>query len=270
MLSEVADNKREKNMADTAQRDGLKAGDLAVVTGGAMGLGRGIALRLAADGANVAVWDIEDEPGEETAQMCRDAGVEASYSHVDVGSEDDVEAATKAVAAQLGAPYALANNAGIHPRSSLMDMPLSLWEHVLRVNLTGHFLCARAMARHMEKAGRGVIVNTGSGRAIEGAVNGAHYAATKGAVVNLTKTMALEWAAPGIRVNCIIPGVSETRQPLEATTLEELIARGKRIPLGRIGQPDDIAAVVSFLMSTDAGYMTGQAVACNGGSVMIP
>ncbi len=257
-------------MADAPQRDGLKKGDLVVVTGSAMGLGRGIALRLAADGTNVAAWDIEDALGEETAQMCRDAGVEASYFHVDVGSEDDIESNTAKVAEQMGAPYALANNAGIHPRSSLMDMPLSLWEQVLRVNLTGHFLCARAMARHMQKAGRGVIVNTGSGRAIEGAVNGAHYAASKGAVVNLTKTMALGWANFGIRVNCVIPGVSETRQPLEATTREELVARGSRIPLGRIGQPDDIAAVVSFLMSADSGYMTGQAVACNGGSVMIP
>lgn len=257
-------------MAQTAERDGLKPGDVAVVTGGAMGLGRGVALRLAADGANVAVWDIEDGPGEETASMCRDAGVQASYFHVDVASEDDIESATAAVAEKMGAPYALANNAGIHPRSSLLDMPLALWDHVIRVNLTGHFLCARAMARHMSGEGRGVIVNTGSGRAIEGAVNGAHYAASKGAVVNLTKTMALEWAGLGIRVNCIIPGVSETRQPLEATTREELIARGSHIPLGRIGQPDDIAAVVSFLMGPDSGYMTGQAVACNGGSVMIP
>lgn len=257
-------------MNQAAERDGLRPGDVAVVTGGAMGIGRAVALRLAADGADVAVWDIEDEPGEETARLCREAGVQSAYFHADVGSEDDVETAMAAVADGLGRPSALANNAGIHPRSSVLEMPLALWEHVLRVNLTGHFLCARAAARHMIDLGRGVIVNTGSGRALHGAVNGAHYAASKGGVVNLTKTLALEWAGYGIRVNCIIPGVSETRQPLEATTLDELVARGSRIPLGRIGQPDDIAAVVSFLMSPDSGYMTGQSVACNGGAIMIP
>ena len=257
-------------MTGSSERDGLKAGDVAVVTGGGLGIGRGVALRLAGDGARVAVWDIADDDGAETIRLLEEAGAEAFYHHADVGDEAEVAAATEATVAALGAPYALVNNAGIHPRAKLLEMELALWERVIRTNLTGHFLCTKAIAPHMVKAGRGAIVNTASGRALHGAVRGAHYAASKGGVVNFTKTAALELAPHGIRVNCVIPGVSETAQPLEDTTLDELLARGKRIPLGRIGQPDDIAAVVSFLLSSDAGYMTGQSVPCNGGAIMIP
>jgi NAD(P)-dependent dehydrogenase (short-subunit alcohol dehydrogenase family) len=257
-------------MAEIPERDGLKPGDVAIVTGAGLGIGRGVALRLARDGAKVAVWDVVDENGAETVRQLEEAGAQAFYHHADVGDEAEVVAATAATVEALGAPYALVNNAGIHPRAPLLEMELSLWEQVIRTNLTGHFLCTKTIAPHMVTAGRGAIVNTASGRALHGAVRGAHYAASKGGVVNFTKTSALELAGHGIRVNCVIPGVSETAQPLEDTTLEELLERGKRIPLGRIGQPDDIAAVVSFLLSSDAGYMTGQSVACNGGTIMVP
>jgi NAD(P)-dependent dehydrogenase (short-subunit alcohol dehydrogenase family) len=162
------------------------------------------------------------------------------------------------------------NNAGIFPRARALDMKLSEWEQVLRVNLTGTFLTARAVAARMKELGRGAIVNTASGRALAGAANGAHYSATKGGILALTKSLALDWASFGIRVNCIIPGLSDTAQPRVEMGDNELYAAGAKIPLGRIGQPQDIAAVVAFLLSDDAAYMTGQSVAVNGGAIMVP
>lgn len=173
---------------------------------------------------------------------------------------------------RFGPVYAVVNNAGIHPRAPSIEVPLEMWNRTLAVNLTGSFLTAQAFAPAMVDAGRGAIINFASGRAIEGAPMGIHYAASKAALIAMTKTLATEWATFGIRVNAIIPGVSETRQPLEAggVTLENLRERGKSIPLGRVGHPDDIAGMVAMLLSEDAAYMTGQSVAINGGRIMLP
>jgi NAD(P)-dependent dehydrogenase (short-subunit alcohol dehydrogenase family) len=122
----------------------------------------------------------------------------------------------------------------------------------------------------MVEAKRGAAVMIASGRALQGTPRGAHYAASKAGLVSFTKSLALELAPHGIRVNCVIPGVTETAQPLEDSTLEEVRARGSRIPLGRIGQPEDIAAGVAMLLSADAAYMTGQSIALNGGAIMLP
>jgi NAD(P)-dependent dehydrogenase (short-subunit alcohol dehydrogenase family) len=242
-----------------------------VVTGAAQGIGRAVALRLAAPGVHVGVWDTTKAQGAEaTAQACREAGAMARASEVDVGNADQVEAGVAAFEREWGAPDGLVNNAGIFPRSRALDMDLAEWERVLRVNLTGTFICARAVAARIKDAGGGVIVNTASGRALAGAANGAHYAATKGGIIALTKSLALDWAPYGIRVNCIIPGITDTAQPRVEMGENELYAMGARIPLGRIGQPEDIAAVVAFLLSDDAGYMTGQSIAANGGAIMIP
>ena len=150
-------------------------------------------------------------------------------------------------------------------------MDLETWERTFKINITAPWLLAKAFAPAMIEAKRGVIINLASGRALEGTPNGANYAATKAAILSLTKTLALEWAKHNVRCNAIVPGVSLTAQPLEATTLDELIARGKaRIPLGRIGYPEDMAGVAWFLASRDASYMTGQGVIMNGGVLMEP
>ena len=216
-------------------RDGFKAGDVVVVTGCARGFGRAISLRLARDGARLAVWDLIDDEGESTAAACRDAGAEAEYFHCDMGEAGDIQAAAMATLAKYGNVFAVINNAGIHPRSPSIEVPLEMWNRTLAVNLTGSFYNAQAFAPGMKQAGRGIIINFASGRAIEGAPMGIHYAASKAGIIAMTKTLATEWAEFGIRANCIIPGVSETRQPLEAggTTLESLRERGKSIPLGR-------------------------------------
>jgi NAD(P)-dependent dehydrogenase (short-subunit alcohol dehydrogenase family) len=241
-----------------------------IVTGAAQGIGRAVALRLAVPGVQVAVWDVQADGVEETAKLCRDQGAAARAWQVDVGDSGQIEAAVAAFEHEWGKPDGLVNNAGIFPRARALDMKLEEWERVLRVNLTGTFVCARAVAARMKDAGGGAIVNTASGRAIAGAANGAHYSATKGGILALTKSLALDWAGYGIRVNCVIPGITDTAQPRVEMGDNELYAAGSRIPLGRIGQPQDIAAVVAFLLSDDAAYMTGQSVAVNGGAIMIP
>lgn len=253
------------------QRDHLKRGDVAVVTGCARGFGRAIARRLAHEGAKLAVWDMIDNEGEETAKICRDAGADVHFVHCDLGNEADIAKAAKTTLDRYGSVYAVVNNAGINLRTASIDYSAEQWHKTLNVNLIGSFLTAQAFARGMIKAKRGVIINLASGRAVEGAVDSVGYGASKAGIVNMTKTLATEWAKHGIRVNAIIPGVSETRQPLEAGgSLEQLVERGKGIPLGRIGHPDDIAGMVAMLLSKDAAYITGQAIAINGGRIMLP
>jgi len=241
-----------------------------IVTGAAQGIGRAVALRLASPGVRLALWDVKSDGVEETAKLCREQGALSLARTVDVGDADAIEAAVTAFGREWGKPDGLVNDAGIFPRARALDMTLAEWEQVLRVNLTGTFLTARAVAARMKELGRGAIVNTASGRALAGAANGAHYAASKGGIIALTKSLALDWAAYGIRVNCVIPGLTDTAQPRVEMVDNELYAAGARIPMGRIGRPEDIAAVVAFLLSDDAGYMTGQSVAANGGALMVP
>ena len=241
-----------------------------IVTGAAQGIGRAVALHLASPGVHLAVWDVKRDGVEETAKLCHEKGAAARAWTVDVGDADAIEAAVAAFERAWGKPDGLVNNAGIFPRARALDMKLAEWEEVLRVNLTGTFVTARAVAARMKDLGRGAIVNTASGRALAGAANGAHYAASKGGIIALTKSLALDWAGYGIRVNCVIPGLTDTAQPRVEMGDNELYAAGARIPMGRIGRPEDIAAVVAFLLSDDAGYMTGQSVAANGGAIMVP
>ena len=253
-------------------RDGFSSGDTVLVTGAARGFGRAISRRLAKEGARLALWDMLDDKGEETAALCREAGAEAAFFHCDMSDAENIKAAAKDVLGTIGPVFAVVNNAGIIPRAPAIDVPLDMWNQTLAVNVTGSFLTAQAFARQMMDAKRGIIINLASGRAVHGAVNAVHYAASKAAVVAMTKTLAAEWGEFGIRVNAIIPGVSETRQPLQAdgVTLENLRERGRDIPLGRVGHPDDIAGMVMLLLSADAAYITGQSIAINGGAIMLP
>ncbi len=256
---------------DGIERDGFKAGDVVVVTGGGGGFGRAFSRRFAAGGAKVAVWDVNQETVEATVAEIAKAGGEARAFVVDLADPIAIERTVAATRSAMGDPYCLINNASIYPRAAVLDMTLDTWERTLKVNITAPWLLAKAFAPAMIAAGRGVIINIASGRALEGTPKGANYACTKAAILSLTKTLALEWARHNVRCNAIVPGVSMTAQPLEATTPEELVARGKaRIPLGRIGYPEDMAGLAWFLASRDAAYMTGQGVAMNGGVIMVP
>jgi NAD(P)-dependent dehydrogenase (short-subunit alcohol dehydrogenase family) len=258
-------------MDDGIARDGIKPGDVVVVTGGGGGFGRAFAKRFASGGAKVAVWEVNKEAGEETARQVQAAGGEARFFPVDLSDAQQINSAVEQTLAAYGTPYVIVNNASVYPRFSVIDMPVEDWERALRINITAPFLIVRAFGPHMLKQKRGVVINICSGRAVQGAKNGAGYAASKAALLSLTKTLALEWARHGIRVNAIIPGVSMTAQPLENTTPEELLARGEReIPLGRVGYPDDMAGLAAFMASADGAYMTGQGVAMNGGRILVP
>lgn len=237
-----------------------------MITGAAKGLGRGIALRLAQDGANLALWDIDESGLVETAAMCRAKGVEVSLAMVDTSQPESVADAAVALAAP---PFALINNAGIFPQAQVRDATPDLWRKVIGVNLLGYVFVVQALMKAIEEAGGGVIVNVSSAIAIKGAIGGAHYAAAKAGVLGFTKSLARE-VAPKVRVNAIMPGIVETALPLAYMSSTEIHGIAERIPMQRIGTHEDISGMVAFLLSADAAFLTGQSYALNGGDTMVP
>jgi NAD(P)-dependent dehydrogenase (short-subunit alcohol dehydrogenase family) len=256
---------------DGIERDGYRAGDHVIVTGAGGGFGRAFCQRFGRMGLKISAWDIDRAGGEDSVRMVRDAGGEAQFFAVDLADRAQIDAAISASLAAFGVPYAVVNNASIYPRASLIDMAVETFEQTLKINITAPMHILHALGPQMIAKKRGVIINIASGRGVEGAANGVGYACSKAAILSLTKTVALEWAKHNIRCNAIIPGMSMTAQPLAASTPEELIERGKkRLPLGRIGYPEDVAGLAAFFLSPDAAYMTGQGVAINGGNIMVP
>ncbi len=244
-------------------------GKIALVTGAQQGIGRGIALAFAREGADVAVNYLDDRAAAETVMReVHAAGRRAVLVQADVARPTDAQTMVAQVLSELGGLDVLVNNAGVYPRVPFLEMRETDWDLVLDVNLKGGFFCAQAAARAMVAAGRrGSIINMAS-QAIRGAVRGVHYSASKGGVVAMTRATALELAPHGIRVNAIAPGLTDTAQPRYGNNEEELAAMASAVPLGRMAQPDDIAAVAVFLASDDARHVTGQTVHVNGGSYM--
>jgi len=245
------------------------ASKVALVTGAQQGIGRAIAVAFARDGADVGVNFLDDAAAAEgVAGEVRGLGRRAVTVQGDVSKAASVEAMVKAVNDALGPPEILVNNAGIFPRASFLELPELEWDHVLGVNLKGSFLCAQAVARALVAADRpGAIVNISSS-AVRGDPRGVHYSSSKAGIVGLTRAMALALAPHRIRVNAIAPGLTDTAQPRYGNTEEQIAARAREIPLGRIAQPEEIAKVAVFLASPESGWVTGELIHVNGGFYM--
>jgi dihydroanticapsin dehydrogenase len=237
----------------------------AVITGAGSGIGMASAYALAREGARVAILDSSEEAGRRTANALTAQKSDAAFYPVDVSSEEQVRAAISQVITRFGRIDILHNNAGIATRHPVAEQDEQGWQTCMDVNLKGIFLCAKHVIPHMLAHG-GSIVNTSSVTGIVGVRNRAVYSATKGAVVALTKNMALDYAQYQIRVNCVCPGF--TRTPMADALLQDP-SKEKRLvdmhPLGRLGTPEDVANAVVFLASDLSSWITGIALAVDGG-----
>jgi NAD(P)-dependent dehydrogenase (short-subunit alcohol dehydrogenase family) len=241
---------------------------VAVVTGGASGMGHATAERLGAAGHAVGVFDLDAAGADAVAAAIIDAGGRAVGAGVDVSDRESVDAALDRVRAELGPVTILVTSAGIDRFERFLDITAESWDRMLAVNLTGTFHCIQAALPDMLEAGWGRIVTISSSSAQTGAARMAHYVASKGGVIGLTKALALEYAAKGITVNTIPPAfvlTPMTRRAEERGDLPSIEAVTARTPVKRAGTADDIAAACAFLCSDDAGYITGQQINVNGG-----
>jgi 3-oxoacyl-[acyl-carrier protein] reductase len=241
------------------------ADKVAIVTGGGRGIGRAIALRLAEAGASVVVNDVE--PVDEVVTEIKAMGRQALPVLADVSSAKEVERLMAEAISAYGRIDILVNNAGIARDQLLLRMTEEEWDRVLEVDLKSVFLCTRAVLKHMVKERRGRVISIASIVGMVGNPGQANYAAAKAGIIGFTRTVAKEVASRGITVNAIAPGFIDTEMTkgLKAEWKEEL---KKRIPLGRLGSPADVAEAVAFLASEEAGYITGQVFVIDGGMAM--
>jgi NAD(P)-dependent dehydrogenase (short-subunit alcohol dehydrogenase family) len=223
------------------------AGRNAIVTGGAQGIGAAIVKRLQASGAKVVVWDLDGSP------------------KVDVADADSVQAAAQRAVKELGKVDVLVNNAGIAgPSMPVVDYPIAEWKRVIDIDLTGPFLCCRALVPHMTKAGYGRIVNIASIAGKEGNPNAAAYGAAKGGLITFTKSLGKELAQSGVLVNCVTPAAAQTAI-LDQVTPEFTKFMLSKIPMGRFVKVDEIAALACWLASEDCSFTTGGVFDISGG-----
>lgn len=240
----------------------------AVVTGGGAGIGRAIALRLAAEGARVVVNDLSPDTAAATVAAITAAGGQALSLGGDVSSESDVDAAFSVCEETWGPATLAVNNAGIVLQSRLADMRVEDFDRMIAVHLRGCFLCCRRAIGPMLAAGSGSIVNIASQLGQIGGVELAHYAAAKAGIIGLTKSIAREVSADGVRVNAVAPGPIGTDLVM-ALSEDWRRAKEAELPLGRFGTPEDVAATVAFLASDDAAIYVGQTLGPNSGDVML-
>ncbi len=243
-------------------------GRVALVTGASRGIGRAIAISLAEAGADVAVnYAGNVQAAEETAEAVRALGRQALLIKADVGDMEQAESMVKQVLEHFGKLDILVNNAGITRDNLLMRMKEEEFDQVINTNLKGVFNCMKAVTRPMMKQRFGRIINISSVVGAAGNAGQVNYAAAKAGVIGMTKSAAKELASRGITVNCVAPGfiATEMTDQLSEETREQLL---KSIPLGRLGQPEDVARIVRVLASEDADYMTGQTIHVDGGMYM--
>lgn len=242
-------------------------GKVAIVTGAARGIGQAVAVRLASAGADIALCDVQAEWLDETAGRIAELGRRAEKYAVDVSSSADVEAAISQIHQDFGHIDVLVNNAGITKDGLLARMSEQDWDAVLNVNLKGAFLFCKAASRIMMKQRAGSIVNMASIIGLIGNAGQCNYAASKGGLISLTKSVAKELAGRNVRANAVAPGFIETKmtEKLSPDVQQKML---EAIPMKRFGKPEDVANVVLFLASDASAYMTGQTLTVSGGMVM--
>ena len=241
-------------------------GRVSIVTGGARGIGKAIAMELADAGSDIVIFDVLDE-GVDTAREIEKKGRKAGFYKVDITDLDAVNSVVEKVLEEFGRIDILVNNAGITRDTLLMRMEESDFDLVIKVNLKGTFNCTKAVLKPMMKARWGRIINISSIIGLMGNVGQANYAASKAGIIGFTKSVAKELGKRNITVNAVAPGFIRT--PMTERLSDE-VKEGyfKLIPLGRFGEPEDVAKVVRFLASDDAGYITGQVIQVDGGLLM--
>ncbi|MEW2397166.1 3-oxoacyl-ACP reductase family protein [Streptomyces sp. NPDC046862] len=242
-------------------------GRVAVVTGGARGIGEAVARVLAARGAAVAVWDLNLEGAEKTAATIQEAGGTAIAVGADAADAAAVAAAAGRTREELGPVGILVNNAGITAYQPFTTIGEDAWDRMIGINLKGPFLVTRELVPDMLEAGWGRIINISSSSAQTGAPAMAHYAASKGGVIGMTRALAIEYADKGITVNHVPPGFIDT--PLVRQGPVDVEAVAATMPMKRAGQPEDVAHAVAYLASDEAGYVTGQTLSTNGGRYLV-
>lgn len=252
-------------MPETSSTQNVLSGKVAIVTGAGQGIGEAIARRFAAAGATVAVVDIVGKSAEALAAELSAGGHRAFAFRADISNTDEVNRMIAAALHEFGRIDVLVNNAGIGHARPFLEIPLDEWEKVLRVNLTGTFLCAQAAARVMVKQGSGVIINVGSISGERGGSGRAAYGAAKAGVMLLTKVMAVELANLGVRVNAISPGPTETEQVRQCHDAGTREAYHRLLPVNRYASPDEIAGAVMFLASPDSSFISGHILNVDGG-----
>jgi len=242
-------------------------GSIAIVTGGAKGIGRASAEMLAAEGAQVAVTDVDEETGTETVNDITNAGGEAAFFEHDVAAEDDWERVVAATQDTFGAPDVLVNNAGIYQIAPIDEVTVEDWRQLMDVNVTGVFLGMKHCTPLMREQGRGSVINLSSVAGLIGLAGHSCYGASKGAVRTMTKDTAIELAEAGVRVNSIHPAYIDTQMAdygaeVQGASKEELEAMH---PIGHMGEPDDVAHAVVYLASEESKFMTGSELVLDGG-----
>jgi NAD(P)-dependent dehydrogenase (short-subunit alcohol dehydrogenase family) len=247
-------------------------GKVALITGGASGIGRATAMLFVREGAAVAIADLDEAKGESVVQKIRDAGGQAIFVHCNVSQAVDCQRAVRLTVDEWSGLDILFNNAGIIRRATVLETSEEEWDWVMAVNVKSIFLMSKYAIPIMEKAGGGVIINTGSGWGLVGGADAASYCASKGAVVNMTRAMAIDHGRQKIRVNCICPGDTDTDMlQNEARQLgipaTEFMAEAAARPLGRVGTPEDIAQAALYLASDAASFVTGTVLVVDGGGL---